>query len=162
MGLAELADAQSLAVTCNFSSVDTGLVQEDTDVDVRCELLAVARAPQPVVAAAVVAAADLLETARGAVPAQPGVLLPDLARFGGGLLADVADISVRHGLLIAPYLWGGPSPQLTEEGQLTLVLQLLMLTDSEYAYALEEGIPAVQQAVAEQGIDLLDWTRKDV
>ena len=50
---------------------------------------------------------------------------------------------------------------MAEEGRLTLVCQLLMLSDAEYAYAVEEGVPALQQAVAEQGIDLLDWQRSE-
>ena len=37
--------------------------------------------------------------------------------------------------------------------------QLLMLTDSEYAYAVEEGVAKLQEAVAEQGVDILDWKR---
>lgn len=39
------------------------------------------------------------------------------------------------------------------------MLQLVALTDSEYAYAVEEGVPALQDAVAESEIDLLDWSR---
>lgn len=124
---------------------------------VRCELLAVARAPQAAVAAAVVGVADKLERAKGVLPAQPGVLLPNIV----SALDEASDITVSHGMLIAPYLWGGPSPQVQEEKRLTLALQIVMLTDAEYAYAVDEGVAAVQQAVAEQGIDILDWTRAD-
>ncbi|MDN6460872.1 MAG: suppressor of fused domain protein [Corynebacterium flavescens] len=152
LGLAALDGGQSLAVTTAFADVDTGLQHAEQGIDVRCELLAVARASQEDVATAVNAAADMLERAGGVLPAQPGVLLP-----GGG---DVAKHGVHHGLLIVPYLWGGQTPQVAEEKRLTLVCQLLMLTDSEYAYAVEEGVGAFQEAVAEQGIDLLDWSRE--
>ena len=118
----------------------------------RCELLTVARTGQPEVAAAVNAAADTFEKADGLLPAQPGVMLPSIL--------DAPGITVHHGLFIAPYLWGGQTPQFREEGRLTLILQLVMLTDSEYAFGVEEGVGKLQAAVAEQGIDLLDWSRE--
>ena len=155
--MAALDDEQNLAVTTQFADVNTGLVKQGTEMTVRCELLAVARAPQAAVAAAIVGVAEKLESAGGVLPAQPGVLLPNIA----SPLEDAADITVSHAMLIAPYLWGGPSPQVQEEERLTLALQVVMLTDAEYAYAVDEGVPAVQQAVAEQGIDILDWTRAD-
>ena len=76
LGLAALDDAQSLAVTTTFGEVDTGLKHAEQGVDVRCELLTVARATQPEVAAAVTAAAEKLIKARGMLPAQPGIMLP--------------------------------------------------------------------------------------
>lgn len=144
-------------MTTQFADVNTGLVKQDSDMPVRCELLAVASAPQAAVAAAVSGVAEKLESANGVLPAQPGVLLPNIASE----LDDAADITVQHGMLIAPYLWGGPTPQVQEDERLTLTLQIIMLTDAEYAYAVDEGVPAMQQAVAEQGIDILDWTRAD-
>jgi len=144
-------------VTTQFADVDTGLVKEGSDMPVRCELIAVARAPQAAVAAAVVGVATKLEETQGQIPAQPGVLVPDI----DSALNQAADITVAHGMLIAPYLWGGPSPQVQEEDRLTLGLQLIMLTHAEYAYAVEEGVAAMQQAVAESNIDILDWTRAD-
>lgn len=158
MGLASLEGEQSLAVTCGFADVDTGLAHAEQGIDVRCELLTVARTGQPEVAAAVSAAAALLKQAAGLLPAQPGLLLPKLFAEDDERFAH---LSVRHGMLIAPYLWGGQTPQLVEKERLTLVCQLLMLSDAEYAYAVEEGVPALQQAVAEQGIDLLDWKRSE-
>ena len=152
LGIAALGGGQALAVTTTFADVDTGLQHAEQGIDVRCELLAVARASQEDVAAAVNGATDMLEHAGGVLPAQPGVLLPGCV--------DVAKHGVHHGLLIVHYLWGGQTPQVAEEERLTLVCQLLMLTDSEYAYAVEEGVGAFQEAVAEQGIDLLDWSRE--
>lgn len=158
VGLAVLDDDQSLAVTCDFADVDTGLAHAEQGIDVRCELLAVARTGQAEVAAAVSAASSLLTKAAGVLPAQPGLLLPNL--FGEND-ERFAHLSVRHGMLIAPYLWGGQTPQVAEEKRLTLVCQLLMLTDAEYAFAVDEGVPALQNAVAEHGIDLLDWQRSE-
>ena len=158
MGLAALDDDQSLAVTCDFADVDTGLSHAEQGVDVRCELLAVGRTGQAEVAAAISSARALLTKAAGVLPAQPGLLLPKL--FGEDD-ERFAPLTVRHGMLIAPYLWGGQTPQVAEEKRLTLICQLLMLTDAEYAFAVEEGVPALQQAVAQQDIDLLDWKRAE-
>ncbi|QNE88742.1 suppressor of fused domain protein [Corynebacterium incognita] len=157
LGAAGVAAGQSLAVTANFGDVDTGLTANDSGLNVRCELLAVARTGEAEVAAAVKAAADKLHVAQGIIPAQPGVFLPDL--IDGTELEG--QVTVRHGLLISPYLWGGEVPQVVEKRRQTLVLQLLLLTDTEYAYALDEGISAMQDAMAEQEIDLLEWSRKD-
>lgn len=152
LGLAQLEGGQSLAVTTEFSQVDTGLQLADaSSTDVRTELLAVARGTQADVAAVVLGAAESLEKAQGIIPAQPGVMLPSIV--------DIEGMSVKHGLLIAPYLWGGDSPQFTEPGRMTLVCQLLMLTDSEYAFVVEEGVAAFQAAAEEHGIDLLDYAR---
>ncbi len=78
LGLASLADAQSLALTTTFNNTDTGLQSQDDGTDVRCELLTVARTEQPEVAAAINAAADTFEKAGGLLPAQPGVMLPSI------------------------------------------------------------------------------------
>ena len=144
-------------MTTQFADVDTGLVKQGTELPVRCEIIAVARAPQAAAAAAVVGVAKKLQEAGGEIAAQPGVLVPNIE----SALDQASDITVSHGMLIAPYLWGGPSPQVEEEDRLTLGLQLIMLTHAEYAYAVEEGVAAMQQAVAESNIDILDWTRAD-
>ena len=47
LGLASLADAQSLALTTTFNATDTGLQSQDDGTDVRCELLTVARTGSP-------------------------------------------------------------------------------------------------------------------
>ena len=60
LGLASLADAQSLALTTTFNATDTGLQSQDDGTDVRCELLTVARTGSEV-AAAINAAADTFE-----------------------------------------------------------------------------------------------------
>lgn len=153
LGFATLGDALSLALTTTFNGVDTGLRSDAAGLDVRCELVTVARVGHPEVAAAVGAAAAKLEKAGGFLPAQPGILLPSLLELPGKL-------TVHHGLLIAPYLWGGQTPQYREDNRLTLVLQLVMLTDAEYAFGVEEGVGKLQDVVAEQGIDLLDWSRE--
>ncbi|WP_293771953.1 suppressor of fused domain protein [uncultured Corynebacterium sp.] len=147
LAFAALPNEENLVATTEFANIDTGLQAPDegTPKPVRCELLSVARAPQEELAAVLIEAAELLDAAR-VIPAQPGTLLPKL---GPG----------KHGMLVAPWLWGGQTPQLKEPDRWTLMLQLVALTDEEYGFAVEEGVPAFQQAVAEASIDLLDWTR---
>ena len=151
---ADLGDDQRMALTVGFSDVDTGLVAVDGGADVRSELIAVARAEKEQLRAVVEAAARMLADAAGLLPAQPGAMLPNLAERAG-----LQDVTVAHGLFVPPYLWGGETPRVTEGDRLTVALQLVMLTDAEYAYAVEEGPGGLQQALGEAGIDLLDWRR---
>lgn len=147
---ADLGDGQRVAVTVGFADVDTGLVTVEDGTDVRSELIIVGRATQEQLTAVLRAAVRAFEG--GDLPAQPGTLLPLLD-------ADLTDVSVAHAICVPPYLWGGEVPRVTEEERLTVLLQLVMLTDAEYAYAAEEGAVALQQALGEAGIDLLDWHR---
>lgn len=154
VAVADLDDGQRVAVTVGFAEVDTGLVAVDGGADVRSELITVARAGRGQLTAVLRAAATLLADANGLLPAQPGTMIPQLAEK-----ANLEGVSVAHGLFVPPYLWGGETPRFTEEGRLTVLLQLVMLTDAEYAYAMEEGPGGLQQALGEAGIDLLDWAR---
>lgn len=147
---ADLGDGQNVAVTVGFADVDTGLVAVEDERDVRCELIVVARAPREQLAAVLRAAWAAFEEGAGEPPAQPGTMIPQL---GAG------DATVAHALFVPPYLWGGETPRVTEDERLTVLLQLVMLTDAEYAFAAEEGPGALQQALGEAGIDLLDWRR---
>ena len=146
---ADLGEGQHLAVTAGFADVDTGLVAVDGGVDVRCELIVVARAPREQLAEVLRAAWRVFADGAGDPPAQPGTLLPQLLEAG----------TVAHAVCVPPYLWGGETPRVTEEERLTVLLQVVMLTDAEYAFAAEEGPAALQQALGEAGIDLLDWQR---
>lgn len=152
--LADLGAGQRVALTVGFGDVDTGLVAVEDGVDVRSELITVARAEGRQLKDLLAAASETLAASHGLLPAQPGTMLPNLAEKAG-----LTDVSVAHGLFVPPYLWGGDTPRFTEEGRLTVLLQLVMLTDAEYAYAMEEGPGGLQQALGEAGIDLLDWRR---
>lgn len=147
---ADLGEGQMVGVSVGFAEVDTGLVAVEEELPVRSELIVVARAAaEEEVRAVLRAAVDKLSGAGGILPAQPGTMLPQLIQIG----------SVGHALFVPPYLWGGDTPRVTEGDRLTVLLQLVMLTDAEYAYAVEEGPGALQQALGEAGIDLLDWHR---
>lgn len=126
------------ACTLNFATIDTGLVTSE-GVSVRCELLT--RTSDPAAARVLNEVARIL--AQGVFEAQPGTVIAGVAAAAE---LDFARYSVRHALLISPDMWGGPVPQLQEEGKLTLVLQVVMLTEEEYRSGV---IPA----------DASDWRR---
>lgn len=155
VGTAVLDDAQAVASTVDFSGVDTGLVmQDDPAREVRCELLACARASEAEVAAVALAAARQLEEANGVVPAQPGILLPGLAHRAG-----LTGYEVTHGLLIPPRLWGGQTPHVNEDSRMTLMLEVAMLTEEEYQIGVQSGVDTLIRRLRRRGVDLDDWAR---
>ena len=170
VGCANLGDSQQLACSADFGRVDTGLITQDQGgqtVEVRSELFTIGRVDEIAAARVVGAAAAFLRAAKGSIPAQPGSLIPGL-----GVLAELDEkFTVRHGLLSVPYVWGREVPQMTEAagdvhgeetgeaGRLTVMLQIILLTDDERDFALTYGIGDLQQELTRTGVDLLDWQR---
>lgn len=170
VGCANLGDAQQLACTADFGRVDTGLGTPGpggAEMEVRSELFTIGRVDEVTAARVVGAAAAFLRAAEGRTPAQPGSLIPGL-----GVLAELdAGYTARHGLLSVPYVWGPEVPQMTEaagdvhgedagdRARLTVMLQIILLTDQERDFALTYGIGDLQQELARTGVDLLDWRR---
>lgn len=138
-----------------FSTVDTGLTLEsDPSVAVRCEVVGRGSVDKHVLARAVVEAARMVETL--GVPAQPGVLLE-------GLLDRIElpeGVTVRHGLLREPELFAQGTPLYREPGQLTLLLELVCLTDEEFAIASDQSVEACLRRLRRRGTDLGDWRRE--
>ena len=193
IGSGLLDSRERLATTLDFGRVDTGLITDmdsiaesaaddvptepaDLDarpVDVRSEVFAVAAGPHDCLGSVVAATADLLRDSAGRLPAAPGQLLPGVGVLGG-LVAE-PDITVRHGLLVVPYVWTKGVPRMMEKAgevstdgdpatqpanaRLTVLLQLVLLTDEEFFYARTYGIPALQQAMVDQDVNLLDLGR---
>ena len=181
---------EAVACTVDFGRVNTGLVTEaDAEsVEVRSELLCLARADVDVPGRAVAAAATMLHDASLAyrdalsssptgatdmVPmhAQPGQILP-----GVGIMANLPQegYTVTHGILADPRIWGPEIPFVREEAgevhadpgdedsglaRLTLPLQLILLTDEEFAVAAHHGGDVLFRRMAEQQVDLLDLRR---
>ncbi|CAB0982534.1 hypothetical protein FRC0493_00235 [Corynebacterium diphtheriae] len=154
VGTVDLGD-DMLATTLDFARVDTGL--EAGGRDVRSEIFTVAHAGVGTekFVELLRALGTLLYDASGSLPAQPGQLVPAV----GIEPFDDTDITVRHGLFVVPYVWGGEVPQCDEPDRLTVMLQLVMLTQEEFDYAVTYGIPELQSEIARSGIDLLDWSR---
>ncbi|MBI8999666.1 suppressor of fused domain protein [Corynebacterium sp. CCM 9185] len=192
IGSGVLDSGERLATTLDFGRVDTGLITdtgriaesavddvptEPTDldarpVDVRSEVFAVAAGAHDCLDRVVAATATFLRDSAGRIPASPGQLLPGVGVLGG-LVAE-PDITVRHGLLVVPYVWARGVPRMMEEAghvstndpgaksvnaRLTVLLQLVLLTDDEFSYARTYGVPALQQAMVEQNVNLLDLGR---
>ena len=95
------------------------------------------------------AAAREIETL--GVPAQPGVLLEGVL---DGLGADV-----RHGWLREPELFDRGTPLNREPGQLTLLLELVGLTDEEFDIARDQGLDVLSRRLRRRGTDVGQWNR---
>ncbi|WP_018019558.1 suppressor of fused domain protein [Corynebacterium ciconiae] len=154
------------AVTVDASAIDTGLramappeaANPLSEADIRVELIAQTtpthREQLPTVIEQ--ALARMSDDSQETAP-QPGTILADL----------VPELSTRHGLLVAPQLWEQGVPHLWEEpeqtrrshGQLTLPLQLLLLTTEELEYAITYSVEELQEQMPIQGIDVHEWNR---
>ena len=148
VGLATVIPA---AVSVGFSDVDSGLVAGDTDV--RCEIICAAAGASAGVQQRAMAVAGTWNTLVGqGIPAQPGTLLP-------GLVDDPA-LTVHHGLLREPQIFDRGTPMVTEPGRMTLLLELVLLTDEEYGIAAEQGLDVLERRLRRRRMDLGDWGRE--
>lgn len=145
--------SENICVTAGFAEVDTGL--ESGGIDVRCEIFTVSNASKSITLPVVDAVAQLLERADATMQAQPWTLLPGV----GITTALPAEITVRHGVFIAPQLWDGNVPQLVEEDRWTLLLQLVLLTEDEFNYGITYGVPDLFDEIKRMEIDVTDWSR---
>lgn len=163
MATADLG-GESLACTTEFHRVDTGLLasEEPDSPAVFSELFTVSAQSVAETAQALAVAAGSVaasaEALRGAstrpstvISAQPGQLFRNLALPPA--------ITTRHALLAEPHVWQEGVPRYVEPGRLTVMLQLLLLTDDELNYAVTYGVGALQQALVDEGVNLLDWRR---
>ncbi|MFP7365124.1 hypothetical protein SFC07_04980 [Corynebacterium callunae] len=179
---------EAVACSVDFGRVNTGLITEGgaETVEVRSEILCLARASADVPGRAVGAAAtmlldaalalqDAMQQGHSPLPlpmhAHPGQLLP-----GVGIMANLPQegYSVVHGILADPRIWGPEIPYVREEAgqvhveapdeagelaRLTLPLQLILLTEEEFALAASEGGDVLFHRMAEQEVDLLNLNR---
>lgn len=145
--------------------------------DVRTEIFTVVAGgekEQELAARAVAAAAGLVRDSGGRVQAQPGQLL---AGVGVLALADADEtMTVKHGLFTVPWVWDNGVPQMVEQpgrvtpagpedhpdqslGRMTVMLQLVLLTEDEYHHALAYGVQGLQEALIDQDADVTDPRR---
>ncbi|WP_459610571.1 hypothetical protein [Corynebacterium urogenitale] len=163
---------ETVAMTLNASQLDPQLETEDGS-DLRVEFITITSGHTDTAGELLAAAfAMIAEDPRVRTP-QPGTFLPHL-----GAHVDPT-ITAKHGLLLAPFVWAEGVPhvhevtsggkrskdksdkefEFTHPGRLTVPAQLVMLNDEEYRIALTEGLNAVQDHIAAQGIDLNDVWR---
>ena len=151
------------AVTVGFSEIDSGLVVDDPDADstglteVRCEIICAADGATP--QQRVMAVAGAWNTLVNAgIPGQPGTALP-------GLVNDPA-LTVHHGLLREPEIFDRGTPLVNEPAtdntpaRMTLLLELVLLTDDEYELAEEQGLEVLERRLRRRQTSLGDWDRE--
>lgn len=170
------APDETISMSIDFARVDPGLVAEDGS-DVRAELIFVNSGHSGVGADLIACAATMVSQNAEVLPPQPGTTLPDLAGHVDG------SITARHGVFVVPFVWeqgvpnvhevadepGGrhaqpveaseAAPEFTHPGRLTVVTQLVMLTDEEFAIAESDGLAAAQRFIVENAKNLHDLWR---
>ncbi len=175
-GSAESGDeavlAETVAMTIDAGRLESGLETEDGS-DLRVELLTVVSGHDDTAADLLAHAASMISQDPGHWPPQPGTLLPDVVQQ---MDADSErKITARNGLLVVPYVWddgvphvhevtsGGASRhskegdadvEFTHPGRLTIVAQLVMLTDEEAELAQTAGVAAVQERLVREGVNI--------
>ena len=158
LGLADGSRANgshAVAVTTEFNQVDTGLVrQDDPSTAVRAELISFASSNTAAAASVVLAASAMLEELAPRVPAQPGTFLPDLVSRAG-----LTGLTVKHGLLRAPTHWDQGVPQFSEANQLTLLLEVILVTQEEFEIGQEQGVDKLTRRLHRRATDVIDWMR---
>ena len=155
------------AVSVGFSGIDSGLVVDDHEADgtrvapvteVRCEIICAAGGATP--QQRVMAVAGAWNTLVNAgIPGQPGTALP-------GLVNDPV-LTVHHGLLREPQIFDRGTPLVnepaTDDGapaRMTLLLELVLLTDDEYELAEEQGLEVLERRLRRRQTSLGDWARE--
>ncbi|MCI1255517.1 MAG: hypothetical protein LKG15_02345 [Corynebacterium provencense] len=166
---ADAQPAETVAVTLDAARIDPGLVTDDGS-DLRVELITVTSGHSRAAADLVTAAATMIAQDPHQRPPRPGLILPDL-----GWHVD-EKMTAKHGLLVPPFLWedgvphvhevdfggrhgGGGHHDWTHPGRMTVVAQLVMLTDAEFATATGQGLGAVQRQLTEAEVNLNDVWR---
>ena len=92
------------------------------------------------------------------IPGQPGTALP-------GLVNDPA-LTVHHGLLREPEIFDRGTPLVNEpatddaQARMTLLLELVLLTDDEYELAEEQGLEVLERRLRRRQTSLGDWARE--
>lgn len=179
-GVAATGAVRELEAWCtlDLGRWDTRLRTPD-GADVRVELFSVGYADEPISDCVAAAATMLMEDTSGELSPKPGSLLPDVVELATGDLTEDPGCTVAHGLLTVPALWPGKgTPQVTEtaqtihrhddeeptdaDGRVTALVQLIIVTDAEAAYALEHGIGSLLELFREHGADVRDLHRPSV
>ncbi|MHA2787830.1 suppressor of fused domain protein [Corynebacterium sp. S7] len=157
IAFATLHDDYRIANTVGFSDVDTGLVMQTApSVEVRCELaIGSSQASDAELAAAVVGAWNLIES--GDYTVQPGMMLPDFVQHTA--LKELKDLTVEHAVLREPTWFPQGTPNYSEPGRVTLMLELVLLTNDEFVIANERGMDKLDTRLRRRRTDVGDMRR---
>lgn len=143
----------ALSCTVDFHRIDTGVAFREYTV--RSELLCVTKAEQHLATQVVRGTGRHLANLQGLIPAQPGTFVEKL----GDVLKLPSEVTTRDAILTGPVLWDGQTPQYLEPEQLTLLLQVILLTRDELNFGKTYGAAALLQQMAAEEVDYLDWYR---
>ena len=121
--------------------------------DVRCELVVRGGVEKQLLGAALGAAATMLLEL--VLPAQPGVGLENVL----DRVELPQGVSVRHGYLREPRLFDQGTPLVRESERVTLLLELALLTDDEFAIATGQGEAVLERRMRRRGAAMADWHR---
>jgi hypothetical protein len=69
---------------------------------------------------------------------------------------------MQHLLLVHPFFWDEPFGLFEQEGRRTVWLQIIPISDSEYALAEAEGVEALEEKLEAAGADVFDLLRAPV
>ena len=173
----EFVLAETVAMTIDAGRMESGLQTEDGS-DLRVELLTVVSGHDDTAADLLAHAATMISQNPGHWPPQPGTMLPNVVQQMD--TDSERKITARNGLLVVPYVWddgvphvhevtsGGASRhskedeaevEFTHPGRLTIVAQLVMLTDEELELAQTAGVAAVQERLVREGVNINDIWR---
>ncbi|HIW95653.1 MAG TPA: suppressor of fused domain protein [Candidatus Corynebacterium gallistercoris] len=169
----EASPAETVIMTVDAARIEPGLETEDGS-DLRVELITVVAGGGGVAKKILAHAATMISQDPFHYTPQPGTLLPKMTQ------GIDENITTPHGLLVVPFVWadgvphvhevassgGGrhakqdtPEVEFTHPGRLTVVAQVVMLTDEEYEIARTQGVEALQQHVVATGVNLNDVYR---
>lgn len=165
-----LLTTEDAALTNGLADIPTGLTVDAQPLELRCELLLAGNPGTEILTQTLTAVASLVATQPEAYPLQPGTVIPMI-----GTRARLSRrITVRHGVFVPPFMWGGQSPHMTEQpgdvhthgasassrlGRMTVLLQILMVTDAELNLIESSGAAGLIDQLLSANTDLMDWTR---
>lgn len=165
-----LLSTKDAAVTNGLAEIPTGLTVDAAPLELRCELLLAGNPGTEVLTQTLTAVASLVSAQPEAYPLQPGTVIPMI----GARARLSRSLTVRHGILVPPFMWAGQSPNMTEQpgdvhthggwassqlGRMTVLLQILMITDAELNLIETTGPAGLIDGLLKAHTDLMDWRR---
>lgn len=91
------------------------------------------------------------------MPAYPGAVLPDILDLHEGLSSTLS-----HVFLTDPFVWDEAMESISLATRTVAFLQVIPISDSEYAYWQENGAEALVDAFLQNQIDVYDLDRSPV
>lgn len=136
-------------MTVGVHGYDQGLVTEDGR-ELRSELFV--RTVGDADAAAVLLAGCGAAIRDHEFEVRPGAMIR-------GVLPGAGESAPAHAVLVPPRVWEAGTPRIDDGEQVTTVLQVLPITESELVFGARHGSEMLLDALATAGVDFLDLRR---